>query len=304
MQALKKSATISPISHFASCKNSFEFSNSVLRTIHEFQNEFTFDELFTAYILSVRSILTIDGIQYRYPLLGIQLSDGNNQNPIYNFQLKTTNDFWGDITIYRKEAFSPLELQKMEVLTSLLIHPLKLAIIKASNSLMAEEGRIVGYPNPNFVEQLITREAKLATRERIPMAIVLFNADRFNYIRDISGHVYGDKLLYEIMQVMGNNIRETDLLFRYHGNTFCLILKGVTGLQATRIAERVRSAIDQFSFRHMGNRNLHITISAGIAELIKTDSIDTLVERANKALLLAKKIGRNQSILADGKFVA
>ena len=304
MQALKKTATISPISHFASCKKSFEFSNSVFEIIHEFQNEFTIDELFTAYIRIVRSLLTIDGIQYRYPLLGIQLNDGNDRNPACNFQLKTVNDFWGDITVYRSKPISPLELQKMEVLTSLLVHPLKLAIIKLSNSFIAEDGRIVGYSNPKLVEQLITREAKLATREQVPMSIVLFNTDRFNYIRDISGHVHGDKLLYKLMQVMGNNLRDTDLLFRYHGNTFCLILKDVSGVQATDIAERVRSAIDQFSFSHMGNNNFHVTISAGIAELIKTDSLNTLVERANKALSLAKKIGRNQSILADGRFVA
>ena len=301
---MKETATISPISHFASCNNSFKSSTALLKIIYEFQNEFTIDELFATFSRNVRSQLTIDGIQYRYPLLGIQLTDGNRLNPICNYQLKTVNDFWGDITFYRSSPFSQLELQTLELLTSLLVHPLKLAIIKASNLFLSEEGRNVGYSNPEFVEQLIIREAKLATREQVPMSIILFNIDRFNYIRDNSGYVYGDKLLYDVMQVMSNNIRETDLLFRYNGNTFCLILKGVSGNQAVSIADRVRSAVDQSNFKHVNDRILHITTSAGISELIKNDSLDALVGRANKALTLAKNLGRNQSILADGRFVA
>ena len=304
MSALKKSTTISPLCHLGIAEKVSEQSSSVLKLIYEFQSQLTIEELFSVYAENIRLVLPISGIRYRFPLLGVHLVDGLIQKAICNYQLTTDHERWGDITIYRSHPFSETELQQFELITSLLVHPLKSAIIQASSSLQTDDGGIVGYPNPELVDQLITREARLAARQRVPMSVILFNVDRFNSICRISGHIHGDKILYKLMQVMYQNIRNTDLLFRYHSDTYCLILSGVDGDKAKAISERVRDIIDQYQFQHANNNPLHITVSAGIAELLSTDSLESIVNRARNALSLAKKSGRNHSILADGKFVA
>lgn len=303
MEQLNHSEIIHPLSHISISDNCVEQSSSVLRLIYEFQNQLSIEELFQVYAENIRSALPINGLRYRFPLLDIQLESGITQNPICNYQLNTEHDVWGDITIYRGTEFTDAEIHQFELITSLLVHPLKTAIIHASGSLYTDDGGIAGYANPGLVDQLITREAKLAAREHVPMSIVLFNTDRFNSVCKSSGHIFGDKILFDIMQVMHNNLRETDLLFRQHADTFCLILKGVSGKQAKLISERVRNAIDLFQFQQANNKRLHVTVSAGIAELNKSDSLDSLLSRANIALKLAKNSGRNQSILADGKFI-
>lgn len=304
MEQLKHLEIIQPHTHFSITDNAGDQSRSVLRLIYEFQSQLSIEELFAVYVDNIRSVLPVSGIRYRFPLLGIHLENGNTHHPICNYQLNTEHDVWGDITIYQDRNLSDTELHQFELITSLLVHPLKSAIIQASGSLYANDGGIIGYANPDLVDQLITREAKLATREHAPMSIVLFNTDRFKNVCTRLGHIHGDKILYDIMQVMHKKVRETDLLFRYHDDTFCLILKGVTGKQATVISERVRSSIDIFHFTNEHHKRLHITVSAGIAELVATDSLDSILARANNALSLAKKTGRNQSILADGKFLS
>ena len=303
MEQLKHLEIIQSHTHFSITDNADDQSSSVLRLIYEFQNQLSIEELFAVYVENIRSVLPVNGIRYRFPLLGVHLENGSTHHPICNYQLNTEHEVWGDITIYQDRNLSGAELHQFELITSLLVHPLKTAIIHASGSLYANDGGIIGYANPDLVDQLITREAKLATREHVPMSIILFNTDRFKNVCTRLGHVHGDKILYDIMQVMHKKVRETDLLFRHHADTFCLILKGVTGKQATIISERVRSSIDMFQFTQPHNKRLHITISAGIAELVATDSLDSILARANNALLLAKKAGRNQSILADGIFL-
>lgn len=299
----KHSEIIRPLSHYSIGDQTDEQSGSVLRLIYEFQNQLSLQELFEVYAENICAALPVDGIRYRFPLLAINLQHGVASRPICNYQLNTEHDVWGDITIYRDTGFSNDEIHQFELITSLLVHPLKSAILHASASLYTDDGGVVGFANPDLVEQLIIREAKLAAREHVPMSIILFNTDRFTRICENFGHIHGDKILYDIMQVMHSKLRDTDLLFRYHADTFCLILKGVTGDQAMMISERVRNAVDEFTFRQTNNKKLHMTISGGIAMLEKQDCLDSILKRANHALLLAKNSGRNQSILADGIFI-
>ena len=304
MEPLKQTGKISPLTPIRVTEKYPEQFDSVFHLIHKFQNHLNIHELINVYIETVRSCLPFNGLRYRYPLLAANYTYGNCVNPICNYQLITEHDVWGDITIYRDTHLTKRELHQIELITSLLIHPLKMAIIQASSALSTIDGNIVGLSNPELVNQMITREGKLAIREQIPMSIVMFNVDRFRRIYDLTGHIYSDYVLYEIMQVMRNKLRDTDLLFRYFGDTFCLILKGVTARSATSISERVRNSIDQYKFKYPNKKSLHITLSAGITKLAKTDTLNSFVTRANKALSLAKQSGRNHSILADERFVA
>ncbi|MFK7795404.1 MAG: GGDEF domain-containing protein [Gammaproteobacteria bacterium] len=281
-----------------------ESTGSVLSYTLKFQSQLCVETLIQSYEECIQSILNIDGLRYRYPLLGIAYSLGNMHQAQCNFHLETDDDFWGDITLFRKNELSDNEMKNIELISSLLVHPLRSVIQQKSNSLLSSDEETIGVANATLVEQLVTREAKLSHRERIPMSIVLIDIDRFQRISESTNFIVRDEILYNTMSVMRSNIRDTDLLFRYDNDTYCLILKGVTARNAFEISERIRKSIDNHRFTIANNKAAHITVSAGISELLATDSIETIFERTNHAVQHAKKMGRNQSILADGKFIS
>mgnify|MGYP003640987853 CR=1 FL=1 len=282
----------------------FESTGSVLSYALRFQSQLCIETLLQSYEECIQSLFNIHGIRYRYPLLGATYSLGTTYNAQCNFQLNTNEEFWGDITIYRGKELTESEMKNIELISSLLVHPLRAIIHQKSNSLLSFNEETTGVANATLVEQLVTREAKLANRERVPMSLVLIDIDRFQNISESADFIVRDEILYNVMRVMRNCIRDTDLLFRYENDIYCLILKGVTDSNALQISERIRKAIDSYSFTTEKNKISHITVSSGISTLLKTDSIETIFDRTTRAVQHAKKMGRNQSIVADGKFIS
>jgi diguanylate cyclase (GGDEF)-like protein len=305
MNTYKTVRLINPLHHDVKTSETvLESTESVLSYTLKFQSQSCVETLIQAYKECILSILNINGVRYRYPLLGIAYSLGATDNAQCNFHLKTDEDFWGDITLYRNNELSDNEMKNIELISSLLVHPLKSVIQQKSNSLLSSNDETTGVANTVLVEQLVTREAKLANRERVPLSLILMDIDRFKNISESINFIVRDEILYNVMKVMRTTIRDTDLLFRYDNDTYCLILKGVTAKNAFEISERIRNAIDSHKFKTANNKPAHITVSAGISELLTTDSIESIFERTKNAVQHAKKMGRNQSMVADGKFIS
>ena len=281
-----------------------ESKDSMLSFVLKFQSQLNIEGLLHSYNECVNSIHVITGVRYRYPLLGINHSIGNITSQSHcHFQMENNDEFLGDLTIYHNQTIDKDKLKSIELVSSLLAHPLKNIIQEKSHTLLAGNEETVGIANATLVEQLVSREAKLANRERAPLSLILFDIDRFNNITSKANNIVRDDILFQVIHVMRSNIRDTDLLFRYKNDTYYLILKGVTAKNALEISERIRVSIDNHSFRVLDSKACHMTVSSGITELIPTDSIESIFLRATKAMQLAKKMGRNQSILADGTFI-
>lgn len=280
-----------------------EPKDSVLSFVLKFQNQLSIESLLNTFDECIRSIHTISGVRYRYPLLGITHQVGHKSSPQCHLHLEAYDEFLGDITIYHDATINNAAIKSIELITSLLTHPMRAIIQEKANSLLAGSEETIGLANAVLVEQLVSREAKLAHRERVPMSVILFDIDRFDGVADDYGFITRDEILYQVMQAMRNCIRDTDLLFRYEDDTYCLILKGVNTENSLLVSERIRKAIDMCKFKVNTKKSLHLTISSGIAKLESNDSIESIFSRATKAMLHAKKMGRNQSIIADGLFI-
>ena len=282
-----------------------EPKDSMLSFVLKFQSQLNIEGLLHSYNECVNSIHVITGVRYRYPLLGINHSIGNITRQSHcHFQMENNDEFLGDLTIYHDQTIDKNKLKSIELVSSLLAHPLKNIIQEKSHTLLAGNEETVGIANATLVEQLVTREAKLANRERVPLSLILFDIDRFHRVTQMANNIVRDDILYQVIHVMRSNIRDTDLLFRYENDTYCLILKGVTTKNALVISERIRESIDSYNFKVINKNACHMTVSSGITELVATDSIESIFARATKAMQHAKKMGRNQSIIADGKFIS
>ena len=130
-------------------------------------------------------------------------------------------------------------------------------------------------------------------KRNYPFALLLIDIDNFKKINDTYGHQAGDYVLRELARVVKEQLRVRDLVARYGGEEFAVLLPGVTFSQAIRIAERIRQAIEKHLFRYH-NVEIPVTVSIGVA--IMRDGLDEtfLVEKADKALYLAKRMGKNQ----------
>jgi len=134
------------------------------------------------------------------------------------------------------------------------------------------------------------------------MAVIMCDLDRFKKINDTHGHGVGDQALLQVVQLLEEHRRDTDLCSRYGGEEFALVLEKTDGETALRVAERLRHAVEHCLFVPK-NTPVPLRLSAGVAafpELQVKEGKDLLV-LADEALIQAKKRGRNRSLLNLGR---
>ncbi|WP_009633346.1 GGDEF domain-containing protein [Synechocystis sp. PCC 7509] len=128
-----------------------------------------------------------------------------------------------------------------------------------------------------------------------PLSLLILDVDRFKIINDTYGHLVGDRVLQLLSYRLKHNLRSQDLLFRYGGEEFVIVLNNTDCQQALFIANRLRRLIEEQVFTLDSALNLNITISIGSACLQSLDDRGgiTLLTRADRCLLSAKVAGRN-----------
>lgn len=134
--------------------------------------------------------------------------------------------------------------------------------------------------------------------------LVILDIDFFKRVNDGFGHVAGDEVLLRLSQIMQDNFRDADLLFRYGGEEFLVILEPIEYVKALAVLERFRKTVESFEFPLVGS----VTISLGFAKINEGAFPATILDYADKALYYAKKHGRNcvfnyEKLVEQGKLV-
>jgi diguanylate cyclase (GGDEF)-like protein/hemerythrin-like metal-binding protein len=122
---------------------------------------------------------------------------------------------------------------------------------------------------------------------------VLLDLDHFKHINDTHGHDAGDRVLRELVAVIGAQLRGSDYLFRWGGEEFAVLLGGVGYRGAERVAQKVRAAVELHEFAGVGR----ITLSASAAEHLGEESPWSWFQRLDRSLYTAKRLGRNQVVV-------
>lgn len=127
---------------------------------------------------------------------------------------------------------------------------------------------------------------------------MIFDIDHFKRINDHYGHKIGDQVLQKLAERCQKTSRTVDLISRYGGEEFVILLPETNLKSASRVAERLRQSIMNDSFPTDAGA-LRVTISLGVAEAKESDTLHTLIERADVALYKAKDAGRNRVMLDE-----
>ncbi|MBI4193069.1 MAG: diguanylate cyclase [Candidatus Colwellbacteria bacterium] len=129
-------------------------------------------------------------------------------------------------------------------------------------------------------------------------SVVLCDVDYFKVINDTYGHAEGDKVLQTVARILSANVRASDIVGRWGGEEFAIVLLGADEEGAARIAEKLRQCFAETVVR-CGNENIRVTVSFGVYEIPKdTRSLDECIKKADLALYRAKETGRNRVVKA------
>jgi diguanylate cyclase (GGDEF)-like protein/PAS domain S-box-containing protein len=153
---------------------------------------------------------------------------------------------------------------------------------------------LTGLYNRRYLSETILREITRADREKRPVCFIMGDIDHFKKINDTYGHQVGDKFLVALANLMKENARGSDIVCRYGGEEFIMVLPGATIDSASRRAEELRQKCADLSILHDG-KTLRITISFGVA-LYPDHGRDAeeVIQKTDKAMYISKETGRNR----------
>ncbi len=151
---------------------------------------------------------------------------------------------------------------------------------------------LTGTFNRRELDFTFEKTLKTAGRQHADLSAMLIDLDHFKKINDIYGHIAGDTVLKQTVELINQGMRGNDLLVRWGGDEF-MVLTPCSLDAAVAMAERIRTAIDNTEFNTKENP-IDLTISCGVAQLQEEDDIDSLTRRCDEALYAAKEKGRNR----------
>lgn len=155
---------------------------------------------------------------------------------------------------------------------------------------------LTGAYNRRFFDEMLKKQIALAKRRNEPLGLILADLDHFKNINDTYGHIAGDQALQQIASIMKNSIRSSDILSRYGGEEFVIIMPSIDISNAIKKAEGLRRHIESFQFQiGSAGQPPQITISIGVSSFPDHGTeYETLIAAADLALYKAKKGGRNR----------
>lgn len=154
---------------------------------------------------------------------------------------------------------------------------------------------LTGLLNHRSFHERLNDEYKRIARHPEPMSIIMTDIDNFKKINDNYGHPAGDIVLKEVGKILTRMTREIDIVARYGGDEFLVLLIDTDGKQSVETAERIRRMVEAMKVEFEGQR-IPVTLSLGVATApVDTETKEELIELADKALYHAKRNGRNQA---------
>lgn len=172
------------------------------------------------------------------------------------------------------------------------------AALQAANAKLqrlATTDRLTGAWNRTYLEETLVTEMERANRYRQPLSLLIFDIDHFKGINDTHGHLVGDEVLIELTRRIRAHLRTVDVLARWGGEEFVLLLPHCGATEAQQVAEKLRALVADSPFSRAGQ----VTASIGLAQWQPHESLDTWLKRADDALYAAKAAGRNRVRLAE-----
>ena len=208
-------------------------------------------------------------------------------------ELSAADTIYGYTGIFKAEPFSGEEVLIFSRFCSHIALALeKIRLFNEIKTLSIHDG-LTGVFNHAHAMREMEDEMQRAVRYNAPFSLIMLDVDDFKKVNDTYGHLAGDYVLKTMAQLMGKSLRTIDLVGRYGGEEFIVILPGTDTEKAFVAAERMRGAIEQERFA-FESKNIQLTASIGVATYSDGMGVQDMIKRADDNLLKAKARGKNR----------
>ena len=275
-----------------------EVSEKALQLANVLQSTLELNKLLELFDDELASTVPHEGLSYVNKDENHSVTFGEEERHRCGYRLVLLEEDIGELSLFRRSKFSKKEIQAIENAIAALVYPLRNAILYKQALEKAYRDPLTGVNNRAALDNALVQEINLAQRHDTPLSIIMLDVDNFKRVNDTYGHIAGDAVLKRIAESMIECARGSDVIYRYGGEEFIVLLRNTDEAGAKLVAERMRIAIETIIFRY-DKFDIRVTASEGLATIHDKDTIDSLLSRCDKALYKAKQSGRNCVVFGD-----
>jgi len=282
----------------SSQKAASEHSERVLKISSILQTSLNIEEIASHFSEAIRETIPHDHLNYVNEQLDINFATGSKARYSCTYELTINEKKLGILSLTRDKKFTDVETEQLEYLICALHYPLRNAILYHEAVSAALKDPLTKIGNRAAMTRTLHQELEKAFRHNRSLGLIMMDIDHFKKINDVYGHAVGDLVLQSMVECAEKSVRISDMMFRYGGEEFVIVLPETDEPGVLRLAKRIRRRVEKLETR-IKNHLIKMTISIGITTLEESDDDKTFVARADAALYKAKRDGRNCIRIAD-----
>ncbi|VVM45028.1 hypothetical protein PS858_02457 [Pseudomonas fluorescens] len=245
----------------------------------------------------IQRLVPLDALSYQHKASDLRLEYGQRGHHSISYSLSHEGEHLGELVFRRNQRFSEQELGNLESSLSALMYPMRNALLYRAATQSALRDPLTDTGNRIAMDQTLQREIEMSRRHLQPLSLLMLDIDHFKHINDNHGHSAGDDVLRGVAASIKSQLRNVDMVFRFGGEEFLILLSNTGREAAAMVGERLRFAAQAKNFSADGNL-IELTVSLGCSTLLPGESAESLLRRADSALYVAKREGRNRLAMA------
>lgn len=236
----------------------------------------------------IQRLVPLDALIYQHKSSDLRLEFGQRGHHSISYSLSHEGEHLGELTFRRNQRFSEQEQANLESLLAALLYPMRNTLLYRAATQSALRDPLTDTGNRIAMDQTLQREIELARRHMQPLSLLMLDIDHFKRVNDTHGHGAGDDVLKAVAASIKNQLRNVDMVFRYGGEEFLILLSNTSREAAALVGERLRCAAQAEDYPADG-RTVELTVSLGCSTLLPGESAESLLRRADSALYVAKR---------------
>lgn len=245
----------------------------------------------------IQRLVPLDALSYEHKASDLRLEFGQRGHHSVSYSLSHEGEHLGELVFRRNQRFSEQEQGHLESLLSALLYPMRNALLYRAATQSALRDPLTDTGNRVAMDQTLQREIDMSRRHLQPLSLLMLDIDHFKRVNDSHGHSAGDQVLKTVAASIKGQLRNVDMVFRFGGEEFLILLSNTTREAAAMVGERLRYAAQAQEYRADGHL-IELTVSLGCSTLLPGESAESLLRRADSALYVAKREGRNRLAMA------
>ena len=233
------------------------------------------------------------------PILAVEDEDAHDDEtgaPPISAPVRLGNETIGAVILAPRAIPHPQDVALVSIIARELSGPIRIVALIEESQRLATVDPLTGLMNRRAFTASLDRELARSQRHGSPLSMLLLDVDHFKAINDTRGHPSGDAVLAALGRLLIQQIRKVDLAGRWGGEEFVIALPTTPSDGALICAERIRQAISVMVVKDTASEAISLTASIGSASFREGDDIDTLIDRADRAMYVAKSSGRNRVV--------